>query len=221
MTPKIRVMIVEDSPEYRGVIEFALMGDASIVLESQFSTAEVALRNLQDITPGNEPDLILLDLNLPGMSGLDAIPWIKEYVPKTQIIVLTQSDAKADVLSAIEQGAAGYLLKSSTVDQVKTGIQVVMDGGSTLDDQVARFILNTLKGKLHNSQGAPVLSGKEINVLTLLAEGLQKKEISEKLRISVNTVDSHVRHIYEKLNVQNAPAAVHRAHKIGLFSLKK
>ncbi len=211
-------MLIEDNPEYRDVVEFALQNDSDIDLQHLFSTAEVALRRLQELSAVNAPDLILLDLNLPGMTGLETIPWIKKYSPETEIIILTQSNKQADVLSAISQGASGYLLKSSTVDQIKDGIRTVISGGSSLDSDIARFILNTLQDTLPKPTQATPLTEKETEILALLAEGLQKKEISAKLKISNNTVDTHVRHIYEKLNVKNAPAAIHTAHKKGLFS---
>jgi DNA-binding NarL/FixJ family response regulator len=217
MKNAITVMLIEDNPEYREVIAFTLKDDPSIQLESQFSTAEIALRSLQNPAGGRAPDLILLDLNLPGMSGLETLPWIKKYAPETQIIILTQSDKQTDVLSAISRGATGYLLKSSTVDEVKQGIHTVMNGGASLDNEVARFIVNTLQGKLPKITNQTLLSEREMDILVLLGEGLQKKEISKKLKISNNTVDTHVRHIYEKLNVPNAPAAVAKAYKTGLF----
>lgn len=220
MKNQIRIMLIEDNREYRNVVEFSLKDDPAIELVALYSTAEVALRNLQNPAPGAAPDLILLDLNLPGMSGLDTIPWIKKYSPETEIIILTQSNKQADVPSAISLGASGYLLKSSTVEQVKQGIHTVVNGGSSLDSAVARFIVNTLQGKLPRKIEKPNLSEQETNILTLLADGLQKKEISEKLIISNNnnTVDTHVRHIYEKLNVTNAPSTVAKAFKSEILS---
>jgi DNA-binding NarL/FixJ family response regulator len=217
MNRKIKLMLIEDNPEYRDVIDFSLKGDPDIELESQYSTAEVALRNLQDLSSSAAPDLILLDLNLPGMSGLEAIPWIKKYVLETRIIILSQSNQKSDILKAISDGVDGYLLKSSTLDQVKNSIRSVMKGGASLDSEVARLIMNSLQNTLPEKEKDPGLSKKEMKILSLIADGLQKKEISAQLKISNNTVDTHVRHIYEKLNVQNAPAAVSEAYKSGLF----
>ena len=176
------------------------------------------MRSLQKNGPASTPDLIILDLNLPGMSGFEAIPWIKEYSPKTEIIVLTQSDKPADVMNAISQGASGYLLKSATVNQIKEAIQTVFDGGASLDPGVARFILNNIKSRPNTKKLEKTLSGRELEILTLLGEGLVKKMIADRLEISVTTVAYHVKHIYEKLNVMNAPAAIDRAHRLGLFS---
>ncbi|VGO12219.1 Oxygen regulatory protein NreC [Pontiella desulfatans] len=217
MNRKIKIMLVEDNPEYRRVIEIALKRDDGLELVNQSGTAERALRSLQDMSTRNVPDLILLDLNLPGMSGLEALPHFAKAVPDSSIIVLTQSDNEADVLKAISLGAKGYLLKSATVQQIKDGIKTVVEGGSSLSPAVACFILNKLKTKLSQNQKGDLLSERELETLKLLGDGLQKKEIADQLGISTFTVATHIRHIYEKLEVPNAPAAVNRAHRLGLF----
>lgn len=217
MKDKIRIMLVEDHPAYREVIERAIKRDSKLDLISQFGTSEIALRSVQEASPSATPDLILLDLNLPGMSGLESIPWFKKYIPKAEILVLTQSDKEADIHAAISAGASGYLLKSAKVAQIKEAIQTIVDGGASLDPNVARFILNKMKTAPTIEQPEKGLSEREKEILTLLGEGLVKKEIAGQLEIGVTTVAYHVKHIYEKLNVQNAPAAIHKAHKLGLF----
>ncbi|VGO13153.1 Oxygen regulatory protein NreC [Pontiella desulfatans] len=217
MKRKIKVMLVEDHAGYREVITRALKNQDAMELISQFGTAEIALRSLQDMSTRNEPDIILLDLNLPGISGLEAQPFFAATLPDTQIIILTQSDKKAEILQAIQQGAKGYLLKSSTAKQIREGIETVMEGGASLDPGIARFILGTMGGPKPKASLEKNLSVRELQVLELLADGLVKKEIASTLKVSVTTVADHVRHIYEKLEVQNAPAAVHRAHRLGLF----
>ncbi len=217
MRQAIRVMLVEDSREYREVINLALEDESDIELTSQFGTSEIALRSLQDRSTRQAPDLVLLDLRLPGMDGIKAIPWFKKYVPHTKIVILTQSDDEADVLQAIRLGASGYLLKSSTVKEITEGIRTVMDGGASLDAGVARFILENLKARLPRGKTKPVLSEREMQILTLVAEGLLKKEIANRLGIGFTTVATHFRHIYEKLDVQNAPAAIDKAYRLGLF----
>jgi len=210
-------MLVEDSPEYREVVELALARERGMELTCQFGTVEMAWRALQDHRKRAKPDVILLDLRLPGMDGLDAIPFFREDIPDARIIVLTQSDREADVLRAIRLGAAGYLLKSSRVKQITEGIRTVMEGGASLDAGVARFILRTLQGRLPEREVERPLSEREMEILTLLAQGLVKKEIADRLGIGVSTVVTHVAHVYEKLDATNAPAAVDRAHRLGLF----
>jgi DNA-binding NarL/FixJ family response regulator len=217
MKSDIRVMLVEDSPRYREVIALALKQEPTIQLASQFGTAEIALRSLRENSAGELPDLILLDLRLPGMDGLEALPEFQTAAPEAKVMILTQSDAEADVLRAITLGATGYLLKSSTVNTIIDGIRTVMNGGASLDAGVARFILNTLKTRLPQTGAGELLTGRQMEVLALLGEGLLKKEIADRLQISYATVDEHVAHIYGRLGVRNAPSAVNKAHILGLF----
>lgn len=214
MTDKLRIMLIEDSAAYRKGIACALEAQPDMELIREFGTAEIALRHLGD----KAPDLILLDLNLPGMTGLDALPSIKAQAPESKVIILTQSDKEADVLQAIELGAAGYLLKASSIEQLVHGIHLVRDGGATLDPSLARFILDTLQQNLSQPPVKKNLSKRELEILSLIAEGLAQKQIASELQISIYTVTEHIHNIYDKLNVPNAPAAVAKAYKTGLFS---
>lgn len=195
----------------------ALASEADLELIGTYGSAERALRILENPKNEAKPDIILLDLNLPGISGLEAIPWLKEYVPNSKIIVLSQSDKESEVVSAIQLGATGYLLKSSQIDQLIASIRSVADGGSTLDPQIAKYILKRFQDKQPDLKVAKPLSERELEILHMLSEGLLKKEIAEKLGISINTVVRHIVHTYEKLEVQNAPAAINKAYKAGIF----
>jgi DNA-binding NarL/FixJ family response regulator len=219
MNRKIRIMIVEDHPEYREIVELALGRETDMELTSQFGTTERALRSLRDREEREKPDIILLDLHLPGVGGLEAIPHFSTEIPDAKIIILTQSNREEDVLKAIMLGASGYLLKSSTVKQLTEGIRTVMEGGASLDTKLAKFVLKTLKTKLPPSEIEHLLSKRELEVLTMLAEGCVKKEIAERLHISPTTVVSHVGHIYEKLNAPNAPAAIAKAFQLGILPM--
>ncbi|MEO1857336.1 MAG: response regulator transcription factor [Rubritalea sp.] len=213
----IRVMMVEDHPDYREGISFALETVADIDLYLTFGTAERALRSLQDAAQQMKPDVILLDLNLPGMSGIEAIPWFKEYSPDTHLLILSQSNKEADVLEAISAGASGYLLKNAPLGEITDGVRTVLAGGASLDANIAKFILTQISTRSKPSEETSKLSDREMEVLVLIGDGLLKKEISDKLNISVPTVATHVRHIYEKLEVQNAPAAISKAFRTGIF----
>ena len=217
MTPKTQIMLVEDNESYRRVITRALKNEPDIELVSQFGTAEIALRSLESGLSQSTPDLVLLDLNLPGMSGLDALPWFKKYSPSTKIIILTQSDNSADVLKAISHGIAGYLLKSTTAKQIKEGIRDVMAGGASLDSEVALFMLKAMEQTPINPQSSFALTERELEILHLLSDGLEKKDIAGNLEISRHTVAFHVKHIYEKMEVPNAAAAINKAHRLGLL----
>jgi two-component system nitrate/nitrite response regulator NarL len=218
MSSLIRVMIVEDHPEYREGIALALETEVDIELISKFGTAERALRNLQDRREPRRPDVILLDLNLPGITGLEALPYFRTCQPEAKVIILTQSDQEADVLTAISAGAAGYLLKSAPLDHITESIRTVMSGGAALDAKMARLILKNLEKSPPRQEAERKLSAREFDVLTLLGKGFLKKEISDQLGVSVTTVATHVRHIYEKLNVQNAAAAINKAYQTGILS---
>ena len=212
-------MMIEDHPEYRNCIKIALEAHEQMRLTGMFGTAERALNRLQE-KQVEVPDIILLDFNLPGMSGIEAIPHLFAVVPDVRIIALTQSDKETDILAAITAGANGYLLKSATLDQIHDGILTVMNGGAPLDAGVAKLILSTLHSAKSDKETENLLTERELDVLGCLADGLVKKEVADKLCISVTTVATHVKHIYEKLNVQNAPAAVAKAFQMGLFGAR-
>lgn len=218
MSKSIRIVMVEDHPEYREGIALALETEPDIQLADQFGMAEQALKVLEHDTT---TDVVLLDLNLPEMSGLEAIPWIKKYCPKVKIIILSQSDNETNILKAIHLGADGYLLKESTLDEIISSIRTVVKGGASLDPRVAQFILNTIQTKVPEANLDPLLSVRELEILRLLSKGLMKKDISERLDIGITTVATHVRRIYEKLDVVNAPAAISKAYKTGIFSSGK
>ena len=182
MNENVRIMLVEDNVEYREVVRLALEQSQGVELTRQFGTAEIALRTLQNASPSEQPDLVLLDLRLPGISGLDALPRFRQRVPNTKIIILTQSDREQDVLRAIALGASGYLLKSATLDEITESIRTVMGGGAPLDKGVARFILESLQTRLPKDEDQPRLSERELEIIQLLAEGLVKKEIASRLQ---------------------------------------
>ena len=210
-------MLVEDHPEYREIVNTALGREPDMKLTSQFGTAERALQSLQGLDGRHDLDVILLDLNLPGISGLQAIPRFLATLPDTKIIILTQSDREADILQAIMLGASGYFLKSTRVREFIEGIRTVMAGGASLDAKVAKFVLNALKTNLPKRDLEQLLTEREVEILTQLAAGQLKKEIAESCGISIHTVVTHVSHIYEKLNVKNAPAAIAKAFQMGIL----
>jgi two-component system nitrate/nitrite response regulator NarL len=219
MKKSTNIIMVEDHPEYREIVEMALSRQDDMQLTDQFGTAERALQHLQIGRLDAMPDVILLDLNLPGMGGLEALEEIPKVAPDAKIIILTQSDQEDDVLNAIMLGASGYLLKSSTVGQIVEGIKLVKQGGASLDSRIARFVIDSLKTKLPHHELEQMLSEREIQVLELLADGLVKKQIALKLGIGVTTVVSHVGHIYNKLEASNAPSAIAKGFKLGILQV--
>jgi DNA-binding NarL/FixJ family response regulator len=216
MTKNIKIMLVEDHPDYREVIELSLLGEPDMQMISKFGAAEVALRSLEDRSTLTKPDVILLDINLPGMSGIKALPWIKKYSPTTKVIMLTQSDMEADVVQAIQTGAAGYLLKSASIEEITQGVRTVMANGASLDASVARYLVLAMREQ-PTAENEVALTNREMEILSMLAEGLVKKQVADQLRIGIHTVAEHVKRIYTKLEVQNAPSAIHKAHHLGIF----
>jgi DNA-binding NarL/FixJ family response regulator len=221
MSGNFSVMLVEDSPAFRLTINQLLDNEPDIELIGEFGTAEFALRSLQSMSTRIEPNLILLDLRLPGMDGLDALPFFTSALPSSKVLILTQSDKDADILRAVSLGASGYLLKSSSADNIISAIRSALDGGTPFDSNVTGVVIDTLKNKLPKNEDEQLLTDRELDVLELLAEGLMKKDIAQELSISYTTVDSHVSHIYNKLNVPNAPAAINKAHQLNLFPQKR
>ena len=134
--------------------------------------------------------------------------------------MLTQSDAEVDVLTASRSGVSGYLLKSSTTKQIKEGIATVMQGGASLDSHVTIHYLRMLQHESPNPEIENPLSAREYEILKLLSQGMAKKQIASELNVSFGSVATYIRRIYEKLRVDNAPAAVDKAHRIGLLGRK-
>ena len=211
----IRIMVVEDNIDYRTVIALAIDDATDMELTGLFGTTEIALRTLEMTNESDQPDILLLDLRLPGMSGLDALPLIHAASPATRIIILSQSDAPNDIVRAISSGVSGYLLKSARLKEITDSIRTVSQGGGSLDKNVAKFILEkmTTKELFH----IDVLTERENEILVMLSEGFVKKEIATQLGIGYSTVDTHVSHIYKKLGVSNAPAAVSKAYQSGIL----
>ena len=217
MNLSIRVMLVEDNPQYREVIELAISEEIGMELVAQFGAAEIALHSLRQPSISEGVDVILLDIRLPGMNGVDAVSLIQQCAPKAKIIMLTQSQMEADVIKAIQAGAAGYLLKPSSIKEITESIQAVFNGGAALDANVAKYLVMALNKKQPKPELDIKLTTRELDILQLLSLGLVKKEIAEKLDISAHTVAEYVKNIYGKLDVQNAPAAVTKAFKSGLL----
>ena len=220
MNKKIRIVLVEDNPQFREAIKLALEDEADLELSRMFGAAEVALRGLQAMSNDEVPDIILLDISLPGINGTDAIPSFSSCCPDAKIIMLTQSKKEADVLQAIQLGVAGYLLKSSSIDEITGGIRSVMNGGATLDPSIAKYVMQVLSKPQATPMLGIALAKRETEILTLISEGHLQKQIADQLKISQNTVADHVKRIYKKLGVQNSPAAITKAFQAGILPVE-
>lgn len=206
------IWIIEDHAAFRRTLVRVLSAEDGLRCTREFDSCEKALAAL---ARDDTPDLILLDVGLPGMSGLEGIRLIKQRSPKTLVVVLTVFEDDDKVFSAICAGAAGYLLKTSSADEITQAVRDALDGGSPMTSRIARRVLDMFS-KLAPKQSDYGLSDREKEILQLMVTGLIKKEIADRLTLSIHTVDTYLRRIYEKLEVNTRTGAVAKALKEGL-----
>jgi len=201
----IRVSIVEDLAEIREGLVDLVRSDRELSLVGSFEDAESAVQQLPEL----QADIVLMDINLPGMSGIDCIKTVKEKCPGTQFMMFTVYENDDKVLQAMQAGATGYLLKRTKPEQILESIKELNQGGSPMSSNIARKLLNIF---IHEKKAAKkeVLSDRENEVLQLLADGLLYKEIADRLYIGHGTVRQHLHNIYEKLHVHNRTEAVNK-----------
>jgi len=202
----IAVWLVEDNRHFSEAIECILESEEGITLKESFRSAEAALTALEKETL---PQVIILDLGLPGMNGVTAIPEFLRHAPECYVLVLTTDDDRSKVLAAIANGAAGYLLKGDDLDAIVSGIRDVVDGRAAINSRVSRMILDVFR-KIPKPPPEANLTVRESEILCLLADGKIKKEVADQLGISYYTVDTHVKRIYKKLQVNNLSGAIAR-----------
>lgn len=204
--------IVEDHAAFRRTLVRVLNAEADLKCSHDFDSCEKLLAVL---AKPEAPDLILLDVGLPGMSGLEGIRRIKERAPKTLVVILTVFEDDEKVFQAICAGAAGYLLKTSSGADITQAVRDALAGGSPMNPRIARRVLDMFS-KFAPKQNDYGLSDREKEILQLMTTGLIKKEIADRLTLSVHTVDTYLRRIYEKLAVNTRTGAVAKALKEGL-----
>lgn len=209
----IDVWTIEDSDGYRTAIVRVLNAIPRVRCDRAFSSCEAAIQYLQS-APG--PRVLFLDINLPGITGLEGIQKIKSLSAATDIIMLTVINDHSSIMQALCAGATGYLLKTSSMENISDAIFEVVDGGAPMTPQIARSVLR-LFVRYTPTRVDYGLSRQETKVLELLVEGKAKKEIADILRLSYHTVDNYVRGIYRKLHVHSLSAAVAKAIREKLF----
>jgi len=210
MPNSIEVIVIEDNELLRDSLKEAINKSSDINCNSTFSSGEAAL----DFIEKEElvPDIILLDIGLPGMNGIELIPELRKLSPSSKIIIITIHDDDENVFNAICAGASGYLLKDLSSDKIVSSINEVMSGGAPMNSHIAKKVLNMFRDQNVKSDGYS-LSEREKEILSLLVEGLSKKHIAEKIFLSHHTVDSHIRNIYVKLEVHSRSSAISKAIK--------
>lgn len=213
---KISVWLVEDHEDARRVVTRAINRAPDISCPCAFASCEEALESLRRQAP---PQVVLLDVRLPGMNGIEGIRRIKAIAPGVHILMLTVYDDHEKVFSAICAGASGYLLKTDDPEAIIAAIKNVISGGAPMNPRVAKMVLNMF-AKMAAPQSAEYgLSEREREILELMVKGLIKKEIADQLKLSYHTVDNHLRSIYTKLHVHTRTGAVAKAVSEHLFGI--
>jgi DNA-binding NarL/FixJ family response regulator len=200
----IAVSIVEDDPQARKILAGWVNRADGFRLAGEWGDAESALKAL----PQKQPNVVLMDINLPGLSGVEAVKRLKPELPATQFVMLTVYEDADHIYSALAAGATGYLLKQTPRDELISALEEVHRGGSPMTSNIARKVVQSFSPSAAPSQDGEGLSPREQEVLELLARGYLYKEIADRLNISVPTVNTYVRRIYEKLHVRSRGQAV-------------
>jgi len=205
----IRVLVVDDHALFRRGLEMVLEQEPDIEVVGEASDGAEAVERASDTTP----DVVLMDVRMPRRGGIDACTAIKDAVPSTKIIMLTISDEEADLYDAIKAGAMGYLLKEISIEEVASAIRAVHGGQSLISPSMASKLLNEFASMIKRTDErqqvpTPRLTDREMEVLRLVAKGLNNRDIAKQLYISENTVKNHIRNILEKLQLHSRMEAV-------------
>ncbi len=207
---KIRIVIVEDLPEVMEGLCAFISQDEALEICGTYRTAEAAELEL----PILQPDIVIMDINLPGKTGIECVRTVKQTSPSIQFMMFTVYENNDQVFEALKAGASGYLLKKTPPLQIIEAVKELQQGGSPMSASIARKLV-TLFYDQHGpatGEAASVLTPREKEVLELIAKGLLYKEIAEQLGISFHTVRQHIGKIYEKLHVQNKTEAINKVY---------
>ena len=212
MKTETEIWLVEDNEIFATGVQRAIDRMDGMRCGGKYQSVEQAFAALES---GGKPDVILLDVQLPGMDGITALSHLKGMAPEAQIVILTVFDDADKIFRAVCAGASGYVLKSSSGAEIGEAIRQVIEGGASMTPEVARKVLDTLADQKSegDSQDADAyaLTPRQRDILRLMADGLVKKEIAETLNISVTTVSTHMQRVYEKLHVTTNTGAVAKA----------
>ena len=199
----ITVAIVEDNAQLRNTLGKVINRADGFSCVGMYATAEEALEAI----PRNPPDVVLMDINLPGMNGVECVSELKKILPKILIVMLTVYEDTDNIFNALKAGATGYLLKRTSKDELLEAIRDVYKGGSPMTTHIARKVVQSFQ-RADSTLPSENLSTREQEVLECLAKGFLYKEIADKLGISYETVRTYIRRIYEKLQVRSRTEAV-------------
>jgi DNA-binding NarL/FixJ family response regulator len=200
----VRVVIVEDDRGVRENLEALIRCDARFSFAGSFASGEDALRDI----PGLRPDIVIMDINLPGMSGIECVGRLKGALPALQVLILTVYEDGDNVFRALKAGASGYLVKRDVTERLLTALQEVRSGGAPMSCHIARQVVQFFHRSEAGASEKGSLSPREREILDLLVSGLIHKEVADHLGIGIETVRTHVNHIYQKLHVRSRAEAV-------------
>ncbi|MDI3340266.1 MAG: response regulator transcription factor [Sphaerobacter sp.] len=208
----IRILVVDDHPVVREGLVAILEAQDDLTVVGEAGDGDEAVRQYQAL----RPDVVLMDLAMPGTDGVQAIQEIKRFDPDAHVVVLTAYDTDERILQAVQAGASGYLLKGAPREEIFRAVRVVHRGGSLLEPVVAGKLLSRVGDMLRGEPAEEELTPRELDVLTLMARGLRNKEIAYELSITERTVKFHANAIYRKLDVGGRTEAVSKAIQRGL-----
>jgi DNA-binding NarL/FixJ family response regulator len=200
----IAVAIVEDDEEIRANLGYRIRENPQLRLIASYRDAESACQEL----PGAKPGVVLMDINLPGMDGVECVRQLKGQMRDTQFIMLTVYEDNNRLFKSLMAGASGYLLKRTTPTKLFAAIREARDGGSPMTPQIARKVVQHFQRTPESASELEQLTAREVEVLEQLAKGFRYKEIVDNLTISEGTLHTHIRNIYEKLHVHSRTEAV-------------
>lgn len=204
--PRLKIALIEDQPEVRQSWFRLITSFNDFDCICTCSSAEEALR----VIPALKPDAVLMDIFLPKMSGIECTSRLKVILPQTRIVMLTAVDDDEMIFLALEAGADGYLLKRTKPADLHTALLDVLGGGAPMTSEIARRVVESFRNRSRTRSESVNLTGREEEVLILLSKGYSNKEIADKIELSVDTVRSHLKHIYEKMHVRSRTEAVIR-----------
>lgn len=208
--PEIKVTLVEDNDKIRNGLFMLINGSEGLKCISEYSNGEAAVKSI----PFDNPDVVLMDINLPGISGIECVKKLKEKMPELQIMMITIYEEEEQVFQSLLAGASGYILKRTPPAELLEAIKELHEGGSPMSVQIARKVVDAFRKIGKSSRETENLSDREIDILSSVAKGFQDQEIAEQLNISVKTVRTHLRNIYKKLHVRSrTEAALKYLHK--------
>ena len=203
----ISIAIVEDLDVVRNGLKDFISLSTDFLVVGAFKTGEEAFEHLPEI----RPDIVIMDINLPGMNGIECIRRVKDKSPGTQFMMFTVYENDDKVFEALKAGASGYLLKNTGLLHIAESVKELHEGGSPMSANIARKMVNLFRDNDKKNPFLELLSNREKEILQLLAKGLLYKEIAEQLGIATGTVRIHIHKIYEKLHVQNRTEAINKA----------